>query len=397
MASETELFRFSKHLLLVTGLMPLHQIKWPAFYQNMYRGMSLGMQAVYGTCIVLFTIELMIVIKTDTQAAPPVLECLTFVSVVTAKIILLQSKKMTNIIDMAFKEEDLINQVKDKATLDIYSQHVKYCNKVCAVILFFLYATGALYLIDGYIENKAYLKQYLKEYNYNKTLLARPHPVPVWFPFDKNKHYNPAICYEVFHITSTVVYNSAAQQLIISVLIYLKADLRILQHIINTVEQRKENEKISMQECLKVAIKKYQKITAWVEDFNNSFRYIVLLEYCVTSLMLAAILVQIIQGVKVWFNTSFFILSFLQLFTLSWNANEIIIESSDALSKAIYETHWYNMDKESATLIKIMLLRCQRPLSITIPGIGPVTTDAAVSVILYSIAEDNPDLKIEIR
>ncbi|KAF7287899.1 hypothetical protein GWI33_000246 [Rhynchophorus ferrugineus] len=372
MAHRTELFKVPKAALLVGGVMPSQLLRWSTFYKKIYKIISFLLQFIYALCLVFFSTEIFRIAGSNTRAAAASLKCMTFATVIFAKLILIQSDKMRILLVRASKEEDRINRNHDGITFKMYSECVRYSNVTSFVIMGVITFSGAFFIIEGLSESNSDITE--NNSNYSQPL--RRHPVQIWFPFDKNKYYGLALSYEVFHIVGTVVYCSVTQPLVVSVMVFLKAELKLLQHFLRNI---KHNDALNTKESLIFVVKKYQKIIEFIEEFNKSFQYIVLLEYCVTSLILAAILIDVIQGVKMQFNLSFFLVSLFQLYSLSWNANEIIIESSTGLSMAILDTDWYNMNKECTCIIQMMLLRCSKPLSISILGIGQLTIDAAIS------------------
>lgn len=190
---------------------------------------------------------------------------------------------------------------------------------------------------------------------------------------------------QVMNISQSMCFNIAIQALVQSVMVFIKAEFKILQHKVRSlnlyedikIENKETEDEIFI--ILKFAVGKHQELIRWVEQFNDSIKYLLLLEYCVTSLMLASTLIQIIQKIKVIFNIFFFILCMIQIFLLAWNANEILLESSVGLQDALYKSLWFDQSAQSKILIFFMMMRCRRPLALSIGPFGPMTVDAAVS------------------
>ncbi|XP_060530175.1 odorant receptor Or2-like [Cylas formicarius] len=67
-----------------------------------------------------------------------------------------------------------------------------------------------------------------------------------------------------------------------------------------------------------------------------------------------------------------------QLLLLAWYSDEIVFQSVE-LAPALYQSKWYECSKESRVLISIMLMRCQRPLTIDIGSFGPMTVQSAAT------------------
>ncbi|XP_030746024.1 uncharacterized protein LOC115874870 [Sitophilus oryzae] len=225
---------------------------------------------------------------------------------------------------------------------------------------------------------------YINSSNANQTMEAtKPHAVQIWFPFDKNNKYMLAMTYECFHITQSLMINGAAQALINSTMVFFRAQLKCLQFFIKNFDTTLVNGEImcdGIEESIKLLIIKYQQVIRCVQEFNNCFQDILLLDYSVISLQLATILIDLYQGKQMAFNSFFFVLISLQLFLMSWNANEIIEESSTGLLNALYESNWYTQkNKATKSLILMTMMRTSRPLSISIGPFGKLTMNAAIS------------------
>ncbi|CAG9762954.1 unnamed protein product [Ceutorhynchus assimilis] len=234
-------------------------------------------------------------------------------------------------------------------------------------------AFGVALILDfGNNIAQGFLELYKWHLTKNPTT-PKPHIVPFWFPFDKDAHYIPAMAYEIWHIFQTLAINGAVQALINAVMVFLRANLKILQYHIRNFD------KTEPEKNLKKLIIRHQELIEWVHNLDGSFKNILLLEYCVTSLQLATTLIQIIEGLNIAFNGTFFMHCLLQLFGLAWNANEILIESSVGLLRALYQSNWYNRGKKVSFLIYFMMMRCSRPLVMRIGPLGIMNLNAAIS------------------
>ncbi|CAH1124686.1 unnamed protein product [Ceutorhynchus assimilis] len=191
------------------------------------------------------------------------------------------------------------------------------------------------------------------------------------FPY-KYQYYKTALFFQFLHIALATIYNVSVQPLVLSVMIFLKAKLRILQYRIRNIEQ-------VVDKTLKQLIKEHQELIQLHGEFNASFQYIVLTEYCATFLTLALSFIELLQAQRILFHLFFSGYVSIQLFTIVWNANEILLENSVGLAKALYDSPWYKMDKTSKILIHIMLMRCIKPLTIFIGPFGYMDFNAAVS------------------
>ncbi|XP_060530227.1 odorant receptor 49b-like [Cylas formicarius] len=94
--------------------------------------------------------------------------------------------------------------------------------------------------------------------------------------------------------------------------------------------------------------------------------------------MLAAVLFQIFAERDIFFNVLYLCLCLSQLLILSWNANEILLQSTE-LSQTLYESKWVDQNETIKACMQIMVARCLRPLSLTIGPFGSINLDVAIS------------------
>ncbi|XP_066150233.1 odorant receptor 10-like [Euwallacea fornicatus] len=306
------------------------------------------------------------------------MKTLTFVAVVIAKAAIVQSYRITKVMRTATKEEQEKQVItEDPEIKKIHKNQVKFANIMGVVLLTAGYMTGILFIGEG-----LYKIYYFYEANPNiNPTDPKPHCIFFWFPFNRDEYYKTSILYEIFHILQTLNYNGAAQTVVCSVMVFLKTELKILQHNISSLKYSNAS---NIEDILKKYSKKHQELIRSVKDFNISFQYIILLEYSMISVTLATTLLGILEGQNIAFNALFFTMNFLQLFALSWNANEILHESSSKLADAIYFCPWYEFDTPCKYLILFMLLKCKTPLAIANGPFGHLTMEAAVSRIKLS-------------
>ncbi|XP_030746038.1 odorant receptor 10a [Sitophilus oryzae] len=280
---------------------------------------------------------------------------------------------------------DIENRKMFKSLYNIYSIITQTVYSSCIIS----------FAVAFYLErNQKITEGFHQIYKWKKTISAnvtieKPQAVPFWFPFDKEKHYFLAMSYQMYHIVQTMFLVGSTQALMNSVLVFVKAELKMLQYEaehFDTFSSVSDNVLKSgfPEKNLRELVIKHQQIIRWVKDFNACFKTIFLLDYCITSLQFATTLIQIIQGVKILFNLTFLIHCFLELLALSWNANEILIESSTGLSKALFNSPWYKHSKYCKFLIRIMIMRCGKPLTMSIGPLGQMNIDMAISRVKLS-------------
>ncbi|XP_076260681.1 uncharacterized protein LOC143196682 isoform X1 [Rhynchophorus ferrugineus] len=342
-----------------------------------YKVFSIISQIIYVQCVVFFSVSAYLLGFDDIGQVLEGFSRMTYVILIVTKMILIQSKRMRDILLMLSREEE--NCLKAHSNLKkIYTFHVRYCWIIIFFVLIFLYAAGFINIEMGFMRYFEW-----KRIPNRNSSIPKPHTIPFWYPFDRDKHYFIAVSYQICHILQTLLINGSIQALVNSVLVFIRAQLKMLQYEIRWFDWS-ENEQKYMhgdypRKNLRRLVIKHQEIIRWVNMFNDCFKTIFLLEYCITSLQLATTLIQIVQGSKLIFNLAFFTHCSLQLLALSWNANEILLESSIGFYRALFECPWYLHDKYCQYIISMMLLRCNIPLTMTIGPFGEMSIDMAIS------------------
>ncbi|XP_066247309.1 uncharacterized protein [Euwallacea similis] len=272
---------------------------------------------------------------------------ISFVTVVAAKTAIVQSYRITSMVTAASKEErEEMVVIEDSVIKKIHGNQIKFTNIMAVVLVSCSYITGIIYITDGLYRIYSFY-----EANPNvKPTDPKPHCVLFWFPVNKDVYYKMSMVYEMFHIFQTLNYNGAAQTVVCSMMVFLKTELKILQHNVSSIKYSNDS---NIEDILKGYSKKHQELIKWVKDFNISFQYIILLEYSVISVTLATILIGIVQ-------------------------------SSSNLTDAIYFCPWYEFDETSKYLVLFMLLKCKKPLTIANGPFGYLTMEAAASRIKLS-------------
>ncbi|XP_050310360.1 odorant receptor 43a-like isoform X1 [Anthonomus grandis grandis] len=291
------------------------------------------------------------------------------------KISLCRTKKMTVVIKRAIDGVDLTFMGGAEYVNSVYKQYTNYSNNICKLFIVWSFVVGSLLNSYSFIDYVKYLKG-----RYNDT--EKPLHIPCWYPFDINKFYGIVIFYEIFSVYYVDFLNICFQVLFNTLMIQISADLKILQFNfknfsknIDTGEELSEEEAyLHFREC----VINYQKVIEHTYRLNTELKYVLLVEYGSSSIMLAAVLVQIMQGKMLYFNYPFFgILSF-QWGLLAWNANEIVLQSQ-ALAMAIFESNWYEQSKRINQMVIITVLRSRRHLYLSIGPFGEMVIDSAVS------------------
>ncbi|XP_066147133.1 odorant receptor 10-like [Euwallacea fornicatus] len=169
----------------------------------------------------------------------------------------------------------------------------------------------------------------------------------------------------------------------ITLLVYASAQLHILQIRLRDYVEEGFNES-NMQEkiaILKEYIREHQCIINFTKFVNGSTKYILMIEYLLSSMDIATVSVNLIkiESSELLWLTCFLVLLILQISVIAWICNEIKVQS-EAIGTALYQSRWYLMNKEALVLIQVIIARTQRPLVLTIGPFSPMTNRSALTV-----------------
>ncbi|XP_060530732.1 odorant receptor Or2-like isoform X2 [Cylas formicarius] len=347
------MFKVAKILMITGGIWKLKMTK-SNLLQFIYAVYSGVVQVLYASGPVSLLISLFYLFQTDI------------------------AKGVVRLFSRAVREQVDVYRHRDGVVRKVYQDHVKYCKWTTAPV-------AVLFLICGLSQSGIGIWT-----NFNFEQLQRqsnetlelPLAVPFWYPFDKNKHHLLALLFQVFQSQFTSFYCAGTQAYYNSIFIFVRAQLKILQYNFRNFDDRSEaNRQISEDftlTALKKLCEKHQELIRSVEELNDSLKSIMLLEYSVASVLLAALLFQVMANIGVEFNIYVFFILSCQLMAMAWNCNEIIIQST-GLASALYESRWYQHSQQVKVIVHLMLVRCQKPLNLTIGPFGPMTANDGVS------------------
>nr|AUF73026.1 odorant receptor [Anoplophora chinensis] len=146
----------------------------------------------------------------------------------------------------------------------------------------------------------------------------------------------------------------------------------------------KENdENITVEAVIRYCVLEHLKIIQITNTLNNCLRNVTLLEFIVLSAQIALIAFegftsQSANTVVVCIVHVLMLLVHMLLFY--WHADEIRHESM-AISEALYETDWYEYSRSTSSTIHIMMMRSQRPLSLSVGPFGEMSLTMALKIL----------------
>ncbi|CAH1125930.1 unnamed protein product [Ceutorhynchus assimilis] len=293
---------------------------------------------------------------------------------------------MEMINDVIEKEKEVWGSTSEEIH-NVYRVKIRVCKAYVLIIGGFLAGGFSYFQISG-----AFAMVELKHQNLINNQTIEPNFMYLTL-FPRDRLSNLYITFGLQAIWSWVGYNfgTMTHVVFLTLLTYSASQLEILQvklknfigpdDFIADVSDAQYNEKISV---LKNLIEDHKYIIGFVEHLNDCTKYIILMEYCLNSLNIASVSLNIIKmelslSEIVW-RLSFVIQLCAQVFILGWSCNEVKVQS-ETVADALYDSRWHLLNKEGKQLVQIMIARAQRPLTLTIGDFGPMTNDSSVLIV----------------
>ncbi|XP_060528862.1 odorant receptor 49b-like [Cylas formicarius] len=321
-------------------------------------------------------------VKNDPTAAMETLARTIATCVVVGKILMCRTTRSEELYATALKQRKVISESPDPDVRRIYLSQDRFWRKIMWMLVGPV-IFGWVQLCELGIEQS--YRFHIAHPQPNDSAVGLPDKPLLchfWYPFDKNKYHLWVITEQCFRVLAISVGLCSAGVFINSLMVFMKVQLKILQHLFRHFDRysdvksgRYGDGKISSLRSLCI---KHQQLIAHVEEFKDAVKNIILLEYTSSSIMLAGAIFQIVSGDKILFTMMFIVFMYIQLMIFAWNADEIVSESL-GLGDALYESKWYEQSKSTKVLVLIMMMRCQKPLVLTIGRFWPMTLEAAIS------------------
>ncbi|XP_060517874.1 odorant receptor 30a-like isoform X1 [Cylas formicarius] len=371
------MFYAAKIVMIVSGIWRMELPTESNFWITAYRTYSTVAKILLSTTVFALGAKFPALLEKDALAAMENASLTIASGVVLIKAMACQSRKNIQLVRTARQEEDQLYTHPNKISQGVYSRHVDYCQKLALSIAIVFFATTLALIAQGAQKNYALAKT-----SHNNTV-EKPHILLCWYPFHTENYHFYILVDQAIRVLNTGTCNLSVNIFIETVLLFLRAQLIILQEQFRSFHKGADEapianaDQVNHQGLKKLCIS-HRKLIYFLASFNDSLKFIMLLEYVASSLIIASSILEVLGGHNVPFNAGFVVTNFGGLMLLSWNCNEIMVQSVK-LATALYESKWYEQDKQSNALLQIMMIRSQKPLVITIGSFGPMTLDAGMS------------------
>ncbi|XP_060534055.1 uncharacterized protein LOC132706624 isoform X2 [Cylas formicarius] len=379
-AKPKSILSFSKFFLLFVGLWKLElPFRDPAAIK--IYGLYSVFNAVYFATLAL-SISIQFGISVATKFfEPDTFKQLSFVIVILTTYyvtLVIRRGRFTDLVARVEQEEKKLMYCENREILFSHLRGISFSNSVNMTVFILCLCTAATLLWENFTSNMN-VASYNAKHN---ASLERPILLDLYY-FNVNMHKHETLVlvvnemvlgFTTFVIVSTKV-------IVYTCITFAASTLKCLQIKFRKLGLRQKDALIN----LKVLIMEHQGIAEFVKNLNELIKSLLLLEYFLNSLNLAAVSVQFLTCDAGMLVTPIFYLCFvlLQVFILGLTTDEIRVQSL-ALSDALYDGPWHYQNEEVKKMILIVLTRTQRPLELTIGPFNPMTMQSALAILKAS-------------
>ncbi|XP_066143262.1 odorant receptor 10-like [Euwallacea fornicatus] len=318
----------------------------------------------------------------DYDKAMTILAIAVNITCCAIKLLICMGRKTVLLINIAFKDNFEGNGDGRKVSR-ILRKHYRQVRNFNLFTFTYTYIMAFLFSVYG-----GFMEYHNFQTSHPNATEKPEYLIIMWTPFDAQKHFELVLTIQMLVCVSAGAGNCSSMTLFNTLMVYVVVKLRILQHKFKNfnvyfVETANGFVRAKMppeeaERNLKQLIREHQNLIRFVRDLDDRIKNGILIEYTFTSLMLASMLLQILNGYRLILYCPYFVLLTFQLFLLSYNAEEISYQSSE-IGKKIYESDWYFHGADVKWLILMILMRSRRELCLNIGPFGPNSLKAAVS------------------
>ncbi|XP_060524870.1 odorant receptor 30a-like isoform X2 [Cylas formicarius] len=361
-------FRYIRWLMIGAGMWKIEE-EFSAPEKRFYAVYSVIIQLICTSLIFSVALDVPGLMKSD-PAAVGNIGIMVFFGTLIIKTLMCQSKPIIGLLRTALQSEFQVVTSVNANVEAIYEFHTKLNNCFITLVVTCLLFMGLCVATLGDIETYRYSKR-----NSNDT--EKSLPLNYWYPFDKNKHYTLVLVDQNIRPTLGGLYTAIVNAFVNSIIIFVRLQLKILQYSFRNFDQL-EPDNVKNPTILRILCVKHQELIRYVEGLNNHLKFIIFMEYMISSLTFAAQILQITAGIEPFITSIILSYTIIHLLIFAWSCNEIIVQSTE-LARALFESNWYNHDTKVKVMAHIMIMRCQKPLSLMIGRFGVMDLDVGVS------------------
>ncbi|XP_060522078.1 odorant receptor 49b-like isoform X2 [Cylas formicarius] len=293
-------------------------------------------------------LEIPTLIKRTSVFSVPVLDNVsrvTMYGLIVFKMVMWRSKRMFDLLNIALEYDSQLAVHADPKIKEIYKQYLDYGDTVISII----FLSGVLIGFGIGIIGDINCYKYFME-NKGRNVSGNPLPLNLWYPFDKNKYYTMVLVDQNIRPTMCCLCIGVVGASVNSVVVFLTLQLKLLQYYFRNADTFRIDDEVFediVERNLKLLCVKHQELIAFAEELRQTLKNIILIEYAVSSASIAILILQTI--------------------------------ASSGLADALYQSNWYDQTKSTKAILHVMMMRCQKPIRLTIGMFGAMDLEAGVS------------------
>ncbi|XP_049820026.1 odorant receptor 85f-like [Aethina tumida] len=379
MMEQINCLKMLKRLMMISGIwrLPLETKS----LQGLYDKYSIVFQCYFYLFVLSLGVATIIVWNISMDMVVENLGVLILCVIMIIKIGICQTDTIKSLLRHVFKKEEELKASDDEESKQIYIRYQNVAFVITRIIVIHTISVGVSLLLTKYL----FYWNMEKNQSYPNVTLYRKKPLPyiTWLPFDSDQHFITAFVLHSISAFMGVNYNSVTAIFFLSVMIFICGQLAILQHKIRILDTTLHNSNWkNVTNELRALIVDHKTIIEYSEKFNNAVKMILLLDFTLNSLQVASLIFQLITmelNVVMIFLVIYLTLMVLQIFLLSWQANEVK-EHSLRIADAIYDHAWHEQIISIRKTLLMMMMRSQKPLTLTIGPLYAITNSTSLTV-----------------
>ncbi|KAL1506061.1 hypothetical protein ABEB36_005492 [Hypothenemus hampei] len=302
---------------------------------------------------------------------------------IARQLVIKSNAKFRKILRKAIESEQQIYDCEDEKTSRIYTRFARNVNRNVIRYLASLSILFIQFCVIPAITDPVEI-----QVNNNRTKLVRALPLPLWFPFDQQKHYTMTYFLDLLNCCIAGGFLTCTDLLMVIMIAYPLGQLKIVQTNLENFEIFKRkfryDGKMNAHLAFIEIIKKHYDVIEYINDFNDIMALVALIDFLQSSIQVACVFTQIL-GSKVTFFTvglvfSFFMSMIVRVFLYYYYANKVTSLSLD-LAYSIWTCNWYEQPTEVIFMMRMFIMRCQKPLNFKIGSFGVMSMQAFLSVL----------------
>ncbi|XP_066257512.1 odorant receptor 67c-like [Euwallacea similis] len=297
---------------------------------------------------------------------------------IAVKMIIYVKYNITDLFREIIVKEKLIWESENEEIITMYRKKIVVCSVYGISI-----AAGTLSTIAFLELYGAYLIVQMAKMNVGNETIESHIMYQTLIPLNKLDHVKTLFLTQIVWSWSGGTCNTMTHGVYITLLVYASTQLQMLQiRFKHCVEEDFDGS--NMQEkidFLKDLIKEHQHIINFIKFLNESTKYILMIEYILSSMDIASVSANLIkmEASELMWLTCFLVLLVLQISLLAWICNEIKVQSEE-IGNALYQSRWYLLNKEALMLTQFVITRAKIPLVLTIGPFAAMTNGSALTV-----------------